>query len=276
MKELNDEGSVDGKDVVDVRLFMMHIAKNTVHMANWAGRFVYEGVLRTTPVLLEGYSGPGEKSDSDLELDATVSDASQRSIPLVGSKVIGPDKKKKVSENGTQKSTAVPATAPTPGVPEADVNRGGHGPRFHSMTETVAYCSGDRGFIKHDEGGSYFFFWTNGNDIKWGDKVNFQFDPSAEVRETYHRRKAFAVCVVGASGRQGAAAFNGDLRVKLTQQRNTRAAWGNNDIRACAKEDVVMLIRRVQAMLDKSAKDNADVKKAMEAMAHQANRVGSS
>ena len=53
------------------------------------------------------------------------------------------------------------------------------------MAGAVAYLSGDRGYIRPDEGGEHFFFWARGNGIKLGDKVNFQFDPNA-AKVNYH------------------------------------------------------------------------------------------
>ena len=82
--------------------------------------------------------------------------------------------------------------------------------------------------------------------------------------------------MVRASGRQGVAASSDDLRNVLTQQRNTRGAWGNNDTRARANGDMATLLRSVQSMLDKSVKDNVDMKQAMEALARQVNLEGSS
>ena len=42
-------------------------------------------------------------------------------------------------------------------VPDAAVNRVGSGSKFLPMTGTVAYCYGDRGYIKPDQVGEIFF-----------------------------------------------------------------------------------------------------------------------
>ena len=143
------------------------------------------------------------------------------------------------------------------------------------MTGTVSYCAFDRGFISHDGGGSDFFFWNNGNNIKWGDKVDFQFDPDAKVRFSYHRRRAFAVSVVRVSARQDVVAA-GDGRNEVTQSRNVREAGSNNATRARAEGDMDAKLRSWQAVLDKNAKDSAKMKQALDAFARHTNRVGSS
>ena len=113
LKDVNDKGKRDdGKDVVDVKKFMMHIAKNTIRYANWMSDFVYRDDLRKAPVMMEGYQGRDEHFDSDVELLGASSDSSIRSIPLGFSKGGGrgkKDGKKRINRNA---STAIPAADP--------------------------------------------------------------------------------------------------------------------------------------------------------------------
>ena len=99
------------------------------------------------------------------------------------------------------------------------------------MTGTVAYCLGDRGYIKPDQEGEDFFFWTNGSDIKWGDNVKFQSDPNEKKRLARHRRKAFLVSVVRMMDRQDAVAPRADLRGGTNQRRQDADVYSSRDER---------------------------------------------
>ena len=290
LKELNDKGNRDGgKDAINVNVFWKHIAKNVVHVSNWVGHFVYEGDLRKTPVMMDGYCGLDDAPDSDLELDGTATSSSKRSVPLGLSKVSKVSAKESKAITRKSASAAVPAADPTVnrgmgvhGGPGVAANRGGTGSRFRSMIGKVDYCYGDRGYISHDGGGGDCFFWVNGKDIKRGDKVNFLIDPNEKVRLIYHKRRAFSILVVervlGRQGaavpggdvhggfnhqRQGAVASGGDLRNVLIQQRD---AWGrgNNAIQPRAGDDVAVAMRNIQSMMDKREKDAADLKSMMD------------
>ena len=55
-----------------------------------------------------------------------------------------------------------------------NANLGGPGMRLKTMTGTVAFLYGDRGFIKSDGEEENFFFWKKFNHIDRGDEVSFQ------------------------------------------------------------------------------------------------------
>ena len=134
-------------------------------------------------------------------------------------------------------------------------SRGGNGFGTHvqSMSGTIAKICGDHGYITSGEGGEDFFFRVRVNGIRYGDKVDFKFDPNAHRMESYHRRKAFSVSVVHASERQGVVTPR-DARDEITHERGIRAAArGNSAIRPRADDDVTMAMRRLQL-------ENADMK----------------
>ena len=222
---------------------------------------MYHGDLLKAPDLMEGYQGRDEHFDSDVELLGASSDSSIRSIPLGLSKGGGRGKKDAKKRINRDADTAIPAAVPMPGVsdganrsasaavPAADHtigvsggvggrgvpavagNRVVSGSKFLPMTGTVAYCLGDRGYIKPDQGGEDFFFWTNGSGIKWGDNVKFQYDPNEKKRLTRHRRKAFSISVVRVMDRQGTAVPRGDSRGVINQQRPVADAYSMRDER---------------------------------------------
>ena len=95
-------------------------------------------------------------------------------------------------------------------MPVVAANLDRSGPQLQSMTAAgrlhvfqVIMLMATR--IKHGGGGTDFFFWTNGKNMKFGDKVKFQFAPNAPLRLSYHRRKAiFCHCVAeSVPGRSG-------------------------------------------------------------------------
>ena len=127
-------------------------------------------------------------------------------------------------------------------------SRGGNGfgTQLRSMSGTIAKLCGDHGYIKSAEGGEDFFFRVRVDGIRYGDKVDFKFDPKAHRMESYHRRKAFSVSVVHASERQGVVTPR-DARGEIINERGTRdAARGNSTIRQRADEEVTVAMRRLQ------------------------------
>ena len=130
-----------------------------------------------------------------------------------------------------------------------DASRNRPGVRVRSMTGRVAYLGGDRGYIKSDEGGEDFFFWVRGNGIRWGDKVDFKFDPSAHFRASYYKRRAFSVFVMRASERQDAAVLGSDWHTVGNRRRDMTV------VRPREKEDVFVQLRRTQSELAKTRRD---------------------
>ena len=112
LKDVNDKRKRDGgKDVVDVKRFMMHLSKNTIRCSNWMSHFVYHGDLLKAPDLMEGYQGRDEHFDSDVELLGASSDSSIRSIPLGLSKGGGRGKKDGKKRINRDADTAIPAAS---------------------------------------------------------------------------------------------------------------------------------------------------------------------
>ena len=146
------------------------------------------------------------------------------------------------------------------------------------MTGTVAYCFGDHGYIKPDQEGEDFFFWTNGSDFKWGDNVKFQFDPNEKKRLVRHRRKAFSVFVVRVVVRQDAAAPRADLHVGTNQRRQDADVYSLRDEREFPRipnRDVpnrqrghavaqLPVEREVATLLRQLASDSADMRLKMD------------